>query len=176
MNVVAVEAGATSIVTLDRSDKLNAINDEMLDELLEAVETIGRADAVGAVVLTGRVRAFSAGGDIAAMDAMDDATFGATIDRYMRLAIAVRACPSRSSPPSTATRWPVASSSPSCAMSGWRPGDAVRPARHPLGLSPTSGMTWLLPRIIGLGRAMDLTLGPRTLMPTRPSGSGWSIG
>ena len=28
----------------------------------------------------------------------------------------------------------------------------------PLGLSPTSGMTWLLPRIVGLGRAMYLTL------------------
>ena len=28
----------------------------------------------------------------------------------------------------------------------------------PLGLSPTSGMTWLLPRVIGLGRAMYLTL------------------
>src|SRR5204863_4853822 len=27
-----------------------------------------------------------------------------------------------------------------------------------LGLSPTSGMTWLLPRIIGLGRALSLTL------------------
>jgi enoyl-CoA hydratase/carnithine racemase len=28
----------------------------------------------------------------------------------------------------------------------------------PLGLSPTSGMTYLLPRIVGLGRAIDLTL------------------
>ena len=28
----------------------------------------------------------------------------------------------------------------------------------PLGLSPTSGMTWLLPRVIGLGRAMALAL------------------
>jgi enoyl-CoA hydratase/carnithine racemase len=28
----------------------------------------------------------------------------------------------------------------------------------PLGLSPTSGLTYLLPRIVGLGRALDLTL------------------
>ena len=131
MNVVAVEArGDVAIVTLDRPDKLNAINDEMLDELLEAIEAIGRDDAIGAVVLTGRGRAFSAGGDIAAMDAMDDATFAATIDRYMRLSTPSAPARSRSSPPSMATRWPVASSSPSCAMSGWRPADAVRPARY----------------------------------------------
>jgi enoyl-CoA hydratase/carnithine racemase len=33
----------------------------------------------------------------------------------------------------------------------------------PLGLSPTSGMTWLLPRIVGLGRALDLALGAENI-------------
>jgi enoyl-CoA hydratase/carnithine racemase len=33
----------------------------------------------------------------------------------------------------------------------------------PLGLSPTSGMTYLLPRIVGLGRALDLTLSAQNI-------------
>ena len=33
----------------------------------------------------------------------------------------------------------------------------------PLGLSPTSGMTWLLPRVVGLGRAMYLTLAAESI-------------
>ena len=160
MSVVAVEArGDVAIVTLDRPDKLNAIDDEMLDELLDAVEAIGPDDAIGAVVLTGRGRAFSAGGDIAAMDAMDDATFGATIDRFMRLAIAVRACPK-----------PFIAAVHGYALAGGfelallcdvrlaARGTQFGLPDTPLGLSPTSGMTWLLPRIIGLGRALDLTL------------------
>jgi enoyl-CoA hydratase/carnithine racemase len=160
MTAVAVEArGDVAIVTLDRPDKLNAINDEMLDELLEAVEGVGRDETFGAVVLTGRGRAFSAGGDIAAMDTMDDATFGATIASYMRLAIAVRAC---AKPFIAAVHgYALAGGFELALLCDVRL--AARGAQFglpdmPLGLSPTSGMTWLLPRVIGLGRAMDLTL------------------
>jgi enoyl-CoA hydratase/carnithine racemase len=160
MTVIAVEArGDVAIVTLDRPDKLNAINDEMLEELLEAVETIGRDDAIGAVVLTGRGRAFSAGGDIAAMDAMDDVTFGVTIDRYMRLAIAIRA---RSKPFIAAVHgYALAGGFELALLCDIRlaaRGTQFGLPDTALGLSPTSGMTWLLPRVIGLGRAMDLTL------------------
>ena len=43
MNVVELETrGDVAMITLARPDKLNAINDEMLDELLDAVEAIGR--------------------------------------------------------------------------------------------------------------------------------------
>ena len=86
-------AGDVALITLGRPEKLNAINDEMLDGLLDAIETVGRSEAIGAAVLTGRGRAFSAGGDIAAMDGMDEAAFAATIARYMRVSAAFRACP-----------------------------------------------------------------------------------
>ena len=47
----------------------------------------------------------------------------------------------------------------------------------PLGLSPTSGMTYLLPRIVGLGRALYLALSAREhRLRRRPSASGWSPG
>ena len=160
MPVVELETrDDVAIVTLARPDKLNAINDEMLIGLLEAVERVGRTDAIGAAVLTGRGRAFSAGGDITAMDDMDDVAFAATIARYMQVSAAVRACPK-----------PFVAAVHGYALAGGFELALICDVRFaargtqfglpdtPLGLSPTSGMTWLLPRIVGLGRAMYLTL------------------
>ena len=56
--------GAVAIITLDRPEKLNAYNVAMRDDLYEA---LGAADAdpdVRALVLRGRGRAFSTGGDV----------------------------------------------------------------------------------------------------------------
>jgi enoyl-CoA hydratase len=157
--VEVVTTGDVAIVTLDRPEKLNAINDEVLDGLLDAIETIGRSETIGAAVLTGRGRAFSAGGDIAAMDGMDDEAFAATIARYMTVSAAFRACPK-----------PIVAAVHGYALAGGFELALMCDVRFaargtlfglpdtPLGLSPTSGMTWLLPRIIGLGRALDLAL------------------
>jgi enoyl-CoA hydratase/carnithine racemase len=51
-------------VTLDRPDKLNALNPQMLEELLDAFGAIATDDTVNAVVLTGAGRMFSAGVDL----------------------------------------------------------------------------------------------------------------
>lgn len=60
---LAVSGGLASI-TLNRPDKLNAINREMLDELEQALDTAERDDSVRAIVLRGEGRAFSAGFDL----------------------------------------------------------------------------------------------------------------
>jgi len=157
--VEVVTRGDVALITLGRPEKLNAINDEMLDGLLGAIQTVGASDGIGAAVLTGRGRAFSAGGDISAMDGMDEAAFIDTIARYMRLSAAFRACPK-----------PIVAAIHGYALAGGfelallcdvrfaATGTRFGLPDTPLGLSPTSGMTWLLPRVIGLGRAMYLTL------------------
>ena len=131
----------------------------MLDELLAAVDAVSRSETIGAAVLTGRGRAFSAGGDIAAMHAMDETVFAATIARYMRVSAAFRACPR-----------PIVAAIHGYALAGGfelavmcdvrfaAAGHEVRPARH--ATRPESD-EWddLAPaRIVGLGRAMYLTL------------------
>ena len=55
------------IITLDRPEKLNAIDDIMRTELVTAIDWAGREDTVRAIILTGSGKAFCAGGDIAAM-------------------------------------------------------------------------------------------------------------
>jgi enoyl-CoA hydratase/carnithine racemase len=165
MAVVEVEErGDVAIITLARPEKLNAISVEMLDELFDAVEEIGRSETIGAAVLTGRGRAFSTGGDISAMHEMDEREFADTIGRYMRLSAAFRACPR-----------PIVAAIHGYALAGGfelalmcdvrfaATGTQFGLPDTPLGLSPTSGMTYLLPRIVGLGRALHLALGAENI-------------
>lgn len=61
---------AVAIVTLDRPDALNALNGALLEALDGAIDSIVEAPDLRAVVVTGAGRAFVAGADIAAMQAM----------------------------------------------------------------------------------------------------------
>ena len=51
-------------ITVNRPDKLNALNDTTLSELGQSIDEAGRRDDVGGVILTGSGRAFVAGADI----------------------------------------------------------------------------------------------------------------
>ncbi|MEO8559394.1 MAG: crotonase/enoyl-CoA hydratase family protein [Rhodospirillales bacterium] len=53
-------------ITLNRPDKLNAFTQQMLSELLDALDKADRDDAVRAIVFTGSGRGFCAGADLSA--------------------------------------------------------------------------------------------------------------
>ena len=62
--LVDVEDGV-GIVTLNRLEKLNAMNRQLSSELQDAVKRMDADDTIGCIVITGAgERAFSAGGDI----------------------------------------------------------------------------------------------------------------
>src|SRR5690348_17662373 len=61
--LVDIEDGV-GIVTLNRPEKLNAMNRRLGAELQDAVRQFDDDDRVGCIVITGAGRAFSAGGDI----------------------------------------------------------------------------------------------------------------
>jgi enoyl-CoA hydratase len=63
-HILAEVEDGVGIVTLNRPDKLNAMNRRLVSELHDAVKRFEADDAVGCIVLTGAGRAFSAGGDI----------------------------------------------------------------------------------------------------------------
>lgn len=63
--VLCQTRGAVALLTLNRPDKLNAINMDMIDCMMARLDAIERDDAVRVVILTGAGRAFSAGADIA---------------------------------------------------------------------------------------------------------------
>lgn len=59
--------GRVALIRLHRPDALNALNTELLHELLAAMEGFAADEAIGALVLTGSAKAFAAGADIKEM-------------------------------------------------------------------------------------------------------------
>src|ERR671934_250535 len=65
-------AGQVATITLDRPEKLNAMDRQMFTDLEAAAARAGGDPAVRAVVVTGAGRAFSSGLDVAEFAAMGD--------------------------------------------------------------------------------------------------------
>jgi enoyl-CoA hydratase len=63
------------ILTLNRPDKMNALNIQLLDELREAIAEVSRDESIRGVILTGAgEKAFAAGADIAELNRLDGST------------------------------------------------------------------------------------------------------
>ena len=52
------------IVTLDRPKALNALSDDLMRELADALGKFENSDNIGAIIITGSDKAFAAGADI----------------------------------------------------------------------------------------------------------------
>lgn len=78
-------------ITLNRPERLNAVDEVMHGELEEVFATVGRDGEVSAVVVTGAGRGFCSGGDVRAMDerggaiALQDRPLGAVSQSGRRL-------------------------------------------------------------------------------------------
>jgi 2-(1,2-epoxy-1,2-dihydrophenyl)acetyl-CoA isomerase len=68
--VLTEKIGAVGVVTLNRPDKLNAIDMPLRLALADAIEAADRDTSVRAVVLSGAGKAFCSGGDISSMERM----------------------------------------------------------------------------------------------------------
>ena len=79
--VVTEAEGPVGIVTIHRPQVRNALNHQTIAELVDALETFDRDDAIRCMILTGDDRAFAAGADITqmveagAVDVLDDDNF-----------------------------------------------------------------------------------------------------
>ena len=63
--------GKVGLIRLNRPKQLNALNDELMNELSEVLLTFDRDEAIGAIIITGSDKAFAAGADIGAMASWD---------------------------------------------------------------------------------------------------------
>ena len=59
--------GHVGLIKLNRPRAMNALNNQLMRELMDALETFDKNDAVGAMVITGNEKAFAAGADIKEM-------------------------------------------------------------------------------------------------------------
>ena len=58
------EGQQVGVVRLHRPKQLNALNDQLMDELGAALHAFDADDAIGCIILTGSEKAFAAGADI----------------------------------------------------------------------------------------------------------------
>ncbi|MGB3832303.1 MAG: enoyl-CoA hydratase [Mesorhizobium sp.] len=65
--IIAETRGKVGLITLNRPQALNALNSQVLSELLAAVKGFEADAGIGAIVLTGSDKAFAAGADIKEM-------------------------------------------------------------------------------------------------------------
>ena len=66
-SILVETRGRVGLITLDRPKAMNALNNQLLNEIMDALETFDKDDNVGAMVVTGNEKAFAAGADIKEM-------------------------------------------------------------------------------------------------------------
>ena len=167
MTVTFSREGAIGVVTLARADKLNAMTHEMGDLLAELLAGPAAAPDVRCLVLRAEGRAFSAGGDLAFLEAnaaRDEATNADDMRRFYAKFLTIR----EAAVPTIALVQGRATGAGLCLALACDLRIAAADARLSfnfvrLGLTPGMGGTWLLPRLVGEAVALDLALTGRTI-------------
>ena len=160
---VRTEADKVGIITLNRPKQLNALNDQLMDELGAALKAFDADEKIGCIILTGSEKAFAAGADIGAMAkySFADAYKGDYITRNWEVIRTIRK--------------PIIA-----AVSGFALGGGCELAMMcdfiiaadnakfgqpeiKLGVIPGAGGTQRLPRAISKSKAMDMCLTARMM-------------
>ncbi|MFC1925167.1 enoyl-CoA hydratase/isomerase family protein [Chloroflexota bacterium] len=158
-NIILEKGDGIATITLNRPDKMNALNQEMADELFEAVKEVGEDDGVRVMVLTGAGRAFCGGGDVDSpmFSITESRVAEETVDQFGRVTLAL----SNLTKPSIASINGVAAGG-SCGYA--LACDIVIAAENAkfilpyvnVALHPDCGCTYLLPRAVGVNKACEL--------------------
>ena len=154
--------GQVGLITINRPQAMNALNNQLMRELMDALEAFDENDGIGAMVIAGNEKAFAAGADI---KEMADRTIEQMMDRdHVAVFGRIRTI-----------RKPVIA-----AVSGWALGGGCEIALScdmivasesakfglpevTIGVIPGAGGTQRLTRVVGKAIAMEMILNNRTL-------------
>jgi len=162
-NVLVEHDESVVTLTMNRPDVLNAINTLMLEELTEAVEAAAHHDAIRCVVLAGARRAFGAGQDLtefaSAHAGVQPLNVSERLAKYHRLILAIHLMPK----PVVAAIQGIATGitlniALACDIRIAADNARLREGFALIGLVPDGGGGYTLPRLVGLGRALEMAL------------------
>lgn len=159
--VLVQHDGPITTILLNRAEKLNALDETMQCGLADALAAIAHDTSVRVAVITGKGRAFCAGGDIEAMSALKtehhSATFRARLEAGNEIVRAIRRLPK---PVIASVNGPAAGAGVSLALAcDLRIASdcaTFTQAFTKIGLYPDWGGTFFLPRLVGAGRALEM--------------------
>jgi 2-(1,2-epoxy-1,2-dihydrophenyl)acetyl-CoA isomerase len=145
------------VITLNRPDVLNAISAQLGTELLEALREADRASDVRCVLLTGAGRGFCAGADLREQTPGQTSVGDLLRTRYNGIVLRMR---TMEKPVIAAVNGVAAGAGCNLALAADLRVASDRAsfieAFSRVGLIPDSGGTWLLPRLVGTGRALEM--------------------
>lgn len=162
-NILVEVRGKVGLITLNRPKQLNALNDQLMDEVGDALARFEADENIGAIVVTGSDKAFAAGADI---DAMKDWGY---MDVYKPDYI------SRNWDKVKTCRKPVIAAVAGYALGGGcelaMTCDFILAAENAqfgqpevkIGILPGAGGTQRLPRAVGKAKAMEMCLTARMM-------------
>ncbi len=167
MAILVENDGNVRIIALNRPEKLNAITLEMATELNNAIKDVASDDNVKCVVITGKGRAFSSGGDVNEMSNH----LPKAGDLFYKLTEQIHSCfatiLTMRKPVLNSLNGIIAGGALGIALAGdYRiAAESTRmlSAHFKRGFVPAGGATYILPRLIGLGRTQSLFFGGKTL-------------
>ncbi|MGH2585414.1 MAG: enoyl-CoA hydratase/isomerase family protein [Dehalococcoidia bacterium] len=158
-----------AVVTLNRPDKLNAISRALHHEMVAACAELRDDDAVRAVIWTGAGRGFCSGADLTAGAPPDgrEPTRRERLDEYGWVGAQAIAVYRLDKPTIAAVNGAAAGAGMALALAcDMRIGSEASRFKVVFierNLSPDSGLSYFLPRIVGYSRACDLIYTSRTV-------------
>lgn len=152
-------------VTLNRPDKLNALSEDMKEDLTSGFAALNRDDSVRVILLTGAGRGFCAGGDVSTMGGLSADGAKRRIRKAQQVVISLA---SVEKPVIAAVRGPVAgigwSLALACDLIVASETATFHQSFAKIGLVPDGGAVFFLRQILGPYRAKELVY---TARPTK---------
>ena len=167
MTIIIENKDSIRTIVLNRPEKLNSVNLEMAIELNQAVKNAANDKSVQCLVITGNGRAFSSGGDVDEMGdylpKAGDLFYDLTEQIHSIFSTILR----MEKPVINSLNGVVAGGSLGFALAGdYRIASEsamILSAHFKRGFVPAGGATYILPRLIGLGKTQALFFGGKTL-------------
>ncbi|HWA60964.1 MAG TPA: enoyl-CoA hydratase/isomerase family protein [Caulobacteraceae bacterium] len=158
-----------AILTLNRPDRLNAINGDLRNDVHAAVEEAHADDEVRALVITGAGKGFCSGADLSGPrpELSDDRPQNERLDEDGWVGRWAKRFAYFDKPLIAAINGVAAGAGMSLALAAdvriGSPNARFKTVFVERSLSPDSGMSWFLPRIVGYARAADLIFTSRAV-------------
>ena len=160
--LIATTPAGVRTITLNRPDRLNAVNPRLADELPRAIDDAATDDAVRVVVITGAGRGFCSGLDLSEPPRLPDTDLRQRLDALAWVGRWVLAAVGCEKPVVAAVNGAAAGAGFGLALAAdvrlIARGARVSAGYVRRGLSPDAGVSYFLPRHVGLARASEIIL------------------
>src|SRR5262245_4365435 len=165
--LISTSSSGVRTITLNRPERLNAVDPTLAAELPVAIDSAAADDAIRVVVITGAGRGFCSGLDLSTPPSLPEATRVERLDPYAWVGRWVFSMARCEKPVIAAVNGAAAGAGFGLALAAdiriVAAGARMTAGYVRRALSPDAGVSYFLPRLVGLSRATDILLTGRDI-------------